>query len=185
MMKKLSENKKLLRQLKRGGVIIVDPDAVYVEGEISIGRGTVIKPCVFLTNVRIGADCIIGPVTEIIDSQIGDRVEGLFTAQIKRSKLSDGCKMHHHGYLGDAEVGRKVNIAAGAITCNYDGKKKSRTSIGDDAFVGSNVNLIAPIKIGKGCYVAAGSTLTSGLNTGEDNLVICREKMIAIKSFKK
>jgi bifunctional UDP-N-acetylglucosamine pyrophosphorylase/glucosamine-1-phosphate N-acetyltransferase len=184
-LKKLSKCRKLLKQLRRDGVTIIDPDTVYVKGEISIGRGTVVNPCVFLTNVRIGEDCIIGPVTEIIDSQIGDRVEGLFTAQIKRSKLDNGCKMHHHGYVGDTEVDRKVNISAGAITCNYDGKNKHKTVLGDGVFVGSNVNLIAPIRIEQGCYIAAGSTIVSGEYKEKNKLMICREKLMAIKALKK
>ncbi|MFH0856291.1 MAG: hypothetical protein V1860_00135 [bacterium] len=181
---KLSQNKKLLLELENSGVKIIYPDSVYVEGNLRIGKGTVIYPQVFLTNAEIGENSTIGPVAQIIDSVLGDNCYVGFTSQIKRSKIGNNFKMHHHGYIGDAEIGNNVNISAGAITCNYDGEVKSQTVICDNAFIGCNVNLVAPITIGKGCFIAAGSTLKSGLDTGEGNLIICREREVYIKKSK-
>ncbi|MFH1192680.1 MAG: hypothetical protein V1655_04370 [bacterium] len=182
-MQKISQNKQLFSKLQSDGVKIVDPDSVYIEGNIEIGWGTVIYPQVFLTESIIGENCSVGPVAQILNSVIGDNAYIGFTAQIKRCVIGDNLKMHHHSYLGDAVIGNSVNISAGAITCNYNGAVKSRTVICDNVFVGSNVNLIAPIVIGKGCFIAAGSTLKSGLETGKNNLIICREKEVYIKKF--
>ncbi|MFH0854046.1 MAG: hypothetical protein V1891_00970 [bacterium] len=183
-MTKLSQNKILLEKLRNLGVKIIDSDSVYVEGNVEIGEGSIIYPNVFLTDAVLGRNCEIGPVAQVVRSKIGDNAKILFTAQIKRSVAGDNLKMHHHSYLGDAEVGNNINYGAGAITCNYDGKNKNKTEISDDVFIGCNVNLIAPIVIGKGCYIAAGSTLKAGLETGELNLIVCREKDIYIKKLK-
>lgn len=182
-MQKLSQNKRLLLELQTSGVKIIDPDSVYIKENLKIGKGTVIYPQTFLTNAEIGENCTIGPVAQILNSALGDKCYVGFTAQIKRSKIGDNFKMHHHSYVGDARIGNFVNISAGAITCNYDGNAKSQTVIMDNVFIGSNVNLIAPIVIGKGCFIAAGSTLKSGIETGEGNLIICREKEIYIKKL--
>lgn len=184
-MQKLSSNKELLKSLLAEGVKIIDPDAVYIKGEIKIGSGTTIYPQVFLTDSQIGKNCFIGPVAQIIDSSIGNDVRVGFTAQIKRSQLGNNIKMQHHSYLGDAQVKDNVNIAAGVITCNFDGKNKNRTVIGEGAFIGCNVNLVAPLVIGKGCFIAAGSTIKANINTGEDNLIICREKEMYIRKCDK
>ena len=100
--------------------------------------------------------------------KIGDFVE------IKNAKLGDDTKVSHLAYVGDAVIGRNVNIGCGAITVNYDGFNKQLTEVEDDAFIGSNVNLIAPVKIGKGAYVVAGSTITH--NVDPDDMAIARER---------
>src|SRR5690606_8078567 len=100
--------------------------------------------------------------------KIGDFVE------IKNSSIADGSKISHLSYVGDAKVGRDVNIGCGAITVNYDGQNKFETEIGDGAFIGSNVNLIAPLKIGQGAYVVAGSTITR--DVPDNDLAIARER---------
>ncbi|MNI82563.1 Bifunctional protein GlmU [compost metagenome] len=94
--------------------------------------------------------------------------------EIKNASLGDGSKVSHLSYIGDAKVGKNVNIGCGAITVNYDGYNKSITEIEDDAFVGSNVNLIAPVKVGKGAYVVAGSTITQ--TVPENDLAIARNR---------
>jgi bifunctional UDP-N-acetylglucosamine pyrophosphorylase/glucosamine-1-phosphate N-acetyltransferase len=128
--------------------------------ESKVGRGTAIGPYAYLR-----------PGTEVgQDVKVGDFVE------LKNAKIDDGSKISHLSYVGDAVVGKNVNIGCGAITVNYDGFTKSTTEIHDDAFVGSNVNLIAPIVIGKGAYVVAGSTVTS--NVGEGDLAIARERQV-------
>ncbi|MFH1030210.1 MAG: hypothetical protein V1770_03055 [bacterium] len=182
-MQKLSKSSELMDKLQNTGVKIVDPDSVYFEGDVEIEEGTIIYPQVFLTDAKIGKNSKIGPVAEIIKSSVGDNSEILFGAQIKRSKIGNNLKMHHHSYLGDVEAGNNINIGAGAITCNYDGKNKHKTVICDDVFIGTNVNLVAPIKIGKGCFIAAGSTLKYGLDTGEGNLIVCREKEVYIRKL--
>jgi bifunctional UDP-N-acetylglucosamine pyrophosphorylase/glucosamine-1-phosphate N-acetyltransferase len=183
-MQKLSNNKKLLIKLLKAGVDIIDPESVYIEGEVKVGALTTILPNVCLTDVIIGKNCIIGPVVQIVDSRIGNDVYIGFTAQIKRCIIKDGVHMAHHSYLGDSQVGKNANISAGAITCNYDGKNKHKTVIGENAFIGSNVCLIAPNKIGKGVFIAAGSVIPANTKTGENNLIICREKEMIIKKLK-
>ncbi|KHF33738.1 Bifunctional protein GlmU [Paenibacillus sp. P1XP2] len=100
--------------------------------------------------------------------KIGDFVE------VKNAKIADGSKVSHLSYIGDAVVGKNVNVGCGAITVNYDGYNKSITEIEDDAFIGSNVNLIAPVKVGKGAYVVAGSTITHSVP--ENDLAIARKR---------
>jgi len=102
------------------------------------------------------------------NSRIGNFVE------IKKSNLGEGVKAAHLAYMGDAEIGDRVNMSCGAITANYDGKKKHKTVIGADAMIGSNVNLIAPVEIGEGAYVAAGSTVNKEVPA--DALAIARAK---------
>jgi bifunctional UDP-N-acetylglucosamine pyrophosphorylase/glucosamine-1-phosphate N-acetyltransferase len=128
--------------------------------ESSVGNGTSVGPYAYLRpGSEVGADV-----------KIGDFVE------LKNAKVDDGSKISHLSYVGDAVVGKNVNIGCGAITVNYDGYSKSMTEIQDDAFVGSNVNLIAPVVVGKGAYVVAGSTITS--NVGEGDLAIARERQV-------
>ncbi|MDQ0892056.1 bifunctional UDP-N-acetylglucosamine pyrophosphorylase/glucosamine-1-phosphate N-acetyltransferase [Paenibacillus sp. V4I9] len=124
----------------------------YVDNEASVGPFAYLRP-----GANIGKQV-----------KIGDFVE------IKNATLGEGSKVSHLSYVGDAVVGTNVNIGCGAITVNYDGFNKSLTEIGDDAFVGSNVNLIAPVKIGKGAYVVAGSTITYSVDDGD--LAIARER---------
>ncbi|OGF23312.1 hypothetical protein A2Y83_00635 [Candidatus Falkowbacteria bacterium RBG_13_39_14] len=180
-MQKLSKSPELLKKLQNAGVEIIDPDFIFIEGNVEIGEGSIIYPQVFLSDVKIGKNSKIGPVAEVIKSFVGDNAEILFGAQMKRSVVGNNFKMHHHSYIGDAELGDNINYGAGAITCNYDGINKYKTEISDDVFIGTNVNLIAPIKIGKGCFIAAGSTLKSGLETGEGNLIVCREKDVYVR----
>ncbi|WP_318153807.1 bifunctional UDP-N-acetylglucosamine diphosphorylase/glucosamine-1-phosphate N-acetyltransferase GlmU [Paenibacillus vietnamensis] len=126
---------------------------------------------------EIGDDCSVGPYANLRPNsklgtgcKIGDFVE------LKNASLDDGSKVSHLSYVGDAIVGKDVNIGCGAITVNYDGYNKSVTEIGDHAFVGSNVNLIAPVKIGDGAYVVAGSTVTQDVPAGD--LAIARERQV-------
>ena len=184
-LKKLSDGPALLARLRKDGVKIIDPDTVYVEGKIKIGRGSVIKPCVFLVNAEMGKECLIGPAAEITDAVIGDRAVILFNTQVKRARIGNDLKMHHRGYLGDAVVGNRVNYAAGATTGNYDGKKKHRTILGDDVFVGIGVNFVAPVLIADNCMIAAGSTIPAGNYEEKNRLLICRTKEVAVKPRKK
>ena len=112
-------------------------------------------------DTKIGKNCKIGPFTHIRWGVVlGNNVSIGNFVEIKNSKIGDNAKINHLSYIGDAEIGQSVNIGAGTITCNFDGKKKNKTIIEDNAFIGTNNSLIAPIKIGKNAYTAAGSVLT-------------------------
>jgi bifunctional UDP-N-acetylglucosamine pyrophosphorylase / glucosamine-1-phosphate N-acetyltransferase len=151
---------------------------IYIDGSTRIGRGVIIYPNVRISNSRIEdkavikdstvideshvkAGAAVGPFAHIrpgsevgADARIGNFVE------LKKAVIGTGSKASHLSYLGDARIGRGVNIGAGTITCNYDGKKKSLTVVGEGVFVGSDSQLVAPVRIGKGAYIGAGSTIT-------------------------
>lgn len=111
-------------------------------------------------NTKIGKNCKIGPFARIREKVIlGDGVR-IGNPEIKNSIIGKNAKIPHFAYIGDAEIGENVNIGAGTVICNYDGKRKHKTIIEDGVFIGSNTTLIAPVKIGKNAYVAAGSTIT-------------------------
>jgi len=126
-----------------------------------IGEGVMIKPGCVIDQSEIGAAAVLGPYSHLRPaSQIGPAAHVGNFVETKKMRLGRGSKANHLSYLGDAEIGEGVNIGAGTITCNYDGKKKHLTVIEDEAFVGSDSTLVAPVRIGKGSYVAAGSTIT-------------------------
>jgi bifunctional UDP-N-acetylglucosamine pyrophosphorylase/glucosamine-1-phosphate N-acetyltransferase len=102
---------------------------------------------------------------------------------VKKARLGEGSKANHLTYLGDAVIGKNVNIGAGTITCNYDGVNKSKTEIGDDAFIGSNTALVAPVKVGKGATIGAGSTITS--TVPDDQLAVARGKQRNIEGWQR
>ena len=149
----------------------------WLEGNTVIGKNCVIGPNTRLTNMQIGDgsslhftyahDAAVGKNTNIgpfvhirPDSCLADGVKVGNFVEIKNSSVGKGSKLPHLSYIGDADVGENVNIGCGCIIVNYDGKKKSRTNIGDNAFVGCNSNLVAPVVLGDNCYIAAGSTIT-------------------------
>jgi len=147
-----------------------------------IGDNSVIKPNSIVEDSTVGQDCSVGPFARIRpgsimanDSHVGNFVE------MKKVSLGQGAKAGHLAYLGDAHIGANVNIGAGTITCNYDGANKHLTEIGDDAFIGSDSQLVAPVKIGKGATIGAGSTITSEVS--DDELVITRVKQRHIKNW--
>ena len=158
--------KRTLVALMSEGVTIVDPDSTFVDTGAKIGRDTVIEPHTIIENgVTIGKNCHIGPFARIREkTKIDDNVEiGNFT-ELVRTKVSSGSKIKHMTYLGDAEIGKGVNVGAGTVTANYDGKNKNKTIIEDNAFIGVGAILIAPVKIGKGAVVGAGSVVTRNKN---------------------
>lgn len=171
--------------------IFLDPLNTYIDPSAEIGAETVIEPNVWIMGkTRIGKNCRIGFGSVIIDSTLEDNVQVTgariekscvehdaaigYTAQLKRTHFGAFSKMPHHGYLGDCEVGHHVNIGAGTITSNYDGAKKNKTVINDYAFIGTNVNLVAPIVIPEGAMIAAGSTITGKNKMPSWSLVIAR-----------
>ncbi len=110
---------------------------------------------------KIGKNCKIGPFAHIRENVVlGDNVKIGNFVEIKNSIIGENTKIMHLSYIGDAKIGKNVNIGAGTITCNYDGKKKHKTIIEDNAFIGTNNSLVAPVKIGQGAYTAAGSIIT-------------------------
>ncbi|MFP4472859.1 MAG: bifunctional N-acetylglucosamine-1-phosphate uridyltransferase/glucosamine-1-phosphate acetyltransferase [Candidatus Omnitrophota bacterium] len=152
---------RILEDLMRSGVSIVDPCTTFISADVRIGANTVIKPfTVIEDDVRIGKECQIGPFAHVRPGvRIGDRTEiGNFT-EISRSSVGKDCFMKHFSFLGDARVGSRVNIGAGAVTANFDGKDKHQTRVGDDAFVGSDAILVAPARVGKKSVVGAGCVM--------------------------
>ena len=185
---KLSINEQHMEQ----GVTIVDKNNTYIGPDVVIGAGTIIYPnSVIEGKVQIGTNCRIES-SYIRDSIIGDHVTvGPFAhirnqsvisdnvrvgnfVEIKKSTLSKGVKSAHLTYLGDSEIGENTNIGCGTITVNYDGTNKHKTVIGKNSFIGSNVNLIAPITIGDNATIAAGSTINEDVPS--DSLAIARER---------
>ena len=174
---------------------------VTIKGDVKLGNNVCIESNVVLSNVNIGANSTIKEFCSIEDSSIAKNVEvGPFArlrngavlddsakvgnfVEIKQAKLGAGSKANHHAYLGDATVGKKVNIGAGTITCNYDGKVKHKTTIEDGSFVGTNTSLVAPLKIGKKSYVAAGSVITADVPS--NSLAFGRSKQSTKKNWKK
>ncbi|PKR77500.1 bifunctional UDP-N-acetylglucosamine diphosphorylase/glucosamine-1-phosphate N-acetyltransferase GlmU [Halalkalibacillus sediminis] len=140
----------------------------------AIGDGTHIKQSV-VTDSRVGKDVSIGPFAHIRPaSDIHDQVKIGNFVEIKKTSMAKNSKASHLSYLGDAEIGKDVNVGCGSITVNYDGKEKHKTIIEDGAFIGCNSNLVAPVKIEKGAYVAAGSTITK--DVPEKSLSIARSR---------
>jgi len=151
---------------------------------VEIREGTEIAPFTHIEGAGIGRNCKIGPYARIRpgttladDAHIGNFVE------IKNSRIGAGSKANHLSYVGDASVGNNVNIGAGTITCNYDGANKHRTVIEDDAFIGSDTQLIAPVTVGKGATIGAGSTITR--NAPEGGLTLSRSRQVHIESWKR
>ncbi|MCQ1058798.1 bifunctional UDP-N-acetylglucosamine diphosphorylase/glucosamine-1-phosphate N-acetyltransferase GlmU [Photobacterium sp. ZSDE20] len=187
-------------ELQCGTDIEIDVN-VIIEGSVSLGNNviigagsilkdceiddnTIIRPYSVIEGATVGEDCTVGPFTRLRpgaelmgDSHVGNFVE------MKKSRLGKGSKANHLTYLGDAEIGDRVNIGAGTITCNYDGANKFKTEIADDVFVGSDTQLIAPVKVGKGATIGAGATINR--NVGEGELVITRAPARTVKGWKR
>jgi bifunctional UDP-N-acetylglucosamine pyrophosphorylase/glucosamine-1-phosphate N-acetyltransferase len=126
-----------------------------------IGNGVVVKDLSVIEESDIASGASVGPFAHLRPgSVIGERARIGNFVEVKKSTIGDGSKANHLSYIGDATVGRNVNIGAGVITCNYDGFDKHPTVIEDDVFVGSDSQLVAPVKIGKGALIAAGATIT-------------------------
>jgi len=138
-----------------------------VISECELGDGVWIKPGCVLETSRIRAHAQLGPYTHLRPGcDIGEEVHMGNFVEAKKAKLGRGSKANHLTYLGDAVLGEKVNVGAGTITCNYDGQRKHQTIIEDGAFIGSDATLVAPVRIGKGAYVAAGSSITEDVPEG-------------------
>ena len=173
----------LSQDTKFGKNVIIDP-YVVIGKKTKIGDNVEILPFTHIENGILEANVNVGPFSRIRPGSFlskGSRV-GNFV-EVKKSKVGKNSKINHLSYIGDTVIGKDVNIGAGTITCNYDGKRKNKTIILDKVFIGSNTSLIAPIKIGKKAVVGAGSTLTK--NVKEKSLVLTRAKQIEIKKYKR
>jgi bifunctional UDP-N-acetylglucosamine pyrophosphorylase/glucosamine-1-phosphate N-acetyltransferase len=131
-----------------------------------------------------GEQCEIGPFARLRPgAELAGNVKVGNFVEIKKSTVDDGSKVNHLTYIGDAEIGKGVNVGAGTITCNYDGVNKHKTTIGDGAFIGSGVELVAPVEIGRDATIGAGSTITKP--TPDDQLTLERAKQLSVRGWKK
>jgi bifunctional UDP-N-acetylglucosamine pyrophosphorylase/glucosamine-1-phosphate N-acetyltransferase len=186
--------------LQAGRDVVIDVN-VIVEGQVTLGNRVTIGPNCVLRNVAIGDDvtikensiledslvdkhCVIGPFSRLRPethlaegAHIGNFVE------VKKSLIGSGSKINHLTYIGDATIGQKVNVGAGTITCNYDGVNKHKTTISDNAFIGSNTSLVAPISIGENATIAAGSTITK--DAPANTLTISRAKQATVPGWQR
>ena len=169
----------------QNGVTIEDMDNTYIYDYVEIGMDTVIHPNTTIKNdVVIGENCEIGPNAYIREGcRLDKNVKIGSFVEIKKAIIGEGAKVPHLSYMGDCEIGAKTNIGCGTITCNYDGFNKSKTIIGEHSFIGSNTNLVAPVKLGKNSFVGAGSTITN--DVPDDALAIARERQKNIEGWNK
>ena len=152
--------------------------------DVSIGDNSTIESFSHLSSASVGANCNIGPYARLREgSEIGDNARIGNFVETKKTKLGDGAKANHLAYLGDAEIGDKTNVGAGTITCNYDGTNKHKTTIGKESFIGTNSSLVAPVNIGEGAYVGAGSVITK--DVPNDALAVGRGKQVIKEDWAK
>lgn len=210
--------RRINEKLMDSGVVMIDPERTYLSAQTTIGRDTVVYPGVITEGiVQIGANCVVGHDSRIVDSVIADGVDiqistilnsdvdsgthvgpyaylrpdshigknvkvGDFV-EVKNSTMKDGAKASHLTYIGDAEVGKNVNLGCGTVFVNYDGTHKFRTVVGDNCFIGCNSNLVSPVTVADGAYVAAGSTITKDV-PGEA-LAIARARQVNKEGYTK
>ena len=164
-------------------------DGVHIESnnlirDSKLGAGTVVHSNCHIESSTTGANCEIGPFARMRPgAELANNVKVGNFVEIKKSTIADGSKINHLTYIGDCEVGTGVNVGAGTITCNYDGANKHKTTIGDNVFIGSGVNLVAPVEIGKGATIGAGSTITK--SAPDEQLTLERSKQVTITGWKK
>ena len=206
MQMKLTANQKIQISLRnkflKKGVKMISPETIFFSKDTKIGKNVIIEPyvvildkvsiknnvrvCSFshLENVKVENNVSIGPYARIrpgttlkSGSKIGNFVE------IKKSTVGINSKINHLSYVGDTSVGKSVNIGAGTITCNYDGIKKSKTTIKDKVFVGSNSSLVAPVVLNKGSVIGAGSVITKNVN--KNSLALTRSSQKEKKNYRR
>ena len=193
---------KLRNHAMKIGVTLRSPETVFLSKDTKYGKNVVINPYVVIgKKTKIGNNVEVLPFTHIENATLESNVKvgpfsrirpGSFLSkgsrvgnfvEVKKSKVGKKTKINHLSYVGDSIIGKNVNIGAGTITCNYDGKKKNKTKILDGAFIGSNTALVAPIRIGKNSVVGAGSTLTK--NVKNKSLSLTRANQVEIKNYKR
>ncbi len=185
--------------LECGRDVSIDVNCVF-EGRVALGDGVHIGPNCVLRNVSVAAGSEVHAFSQLEDAEVGSRCRvgpyarlrpgasladevhvGNFV-EVKASRIGSGSKANHLSYIGDSEVGERVNIGAGTVTCNYDGAQKHRTVIEDDCFIGSDATLVAPVRIARGSYIGAGSTISKDTPPGQ--LTVARAKQVSLPSWK-
>jgi bifunctional UDP-N-acetylglucosamine pyrophosphorylase / glucosamine-1-phosphate N-acetyltransferase len=179
------EQQRLRKKALDAGVTLIAPETVFLSADTKFGRDVVVEPYVVfgdkvkvddgavirsfshLVGAHVGKNVSVGPFARLRPgTRLGDGVHIGNFVEVKEATIAAGAKANHLSYIGDAEVGANANIGAGTITCNYDGNAKHRTEIGNDAFIGSNSALVAPVKIGAGAYIGSGSVITEDVQAG-------------------
>ncbi len=193
--------RRIVERLMDEGVTVIDPSTTYIHSTVRIGKDTIIHPMTFIEGKTvIGEDCEIGPMSRIVDSEIGSRVRiirsevymafiddevtvGPFArlregsvlkrkvrvgnfVEVKKATLEEKVAAQHLTYIGDAHIGRGTNVGAGTITCNYDGVRKNPTFVGENVFIGSDTELVAPVRVEDDALIGAGSVITSDVPKG-------------------
>jgi bifunctional UDP-N-acetylglucosamine pyrophosphorylase/glucosamine-1-phosphate N-acetyltransferase len=168
-------------KVRLGDGVRIGPNCVL--RNVTLAEGTEVRAFSHLDEAEVGARCLLGPYARLRPgASLADEVHIGNFVEVKASRIGKGSKANHLAYVGDAEVGANVNIGAGTITCNYDGANKNRTVIEDDCFIGSDATLVAPVRIAKGSYIGAGSTISK--NTPAGQLTVARAKQVSIPSWK-
>jgi bifunctional UDP-N-acetylglucosamine pyrophosphorylase / glucosamine-1-phosphate N-acetyltransferase len=151
---------------------------------VKVGPGTRIAAFCHIEEASIGPDGVIGPYARLRPgTELGAEVHIGNFVEVKKSRIGDKSKANHLAYIGDAEIGQRVNVGAGTITCNYDGANKFKTTIEDDVFIGSDTQLVAPITVGRGATLGAGTTLTK--NAPPDTLTVSRARQVTVANWKR
>ena len=199
-LQKLQKN--LRNKFYKLGVKMLGPETIYFSKDTKIGKNVTIDPyVVFGAKVRVGNNVTIKSFSHLEDCKLENKVEvgpyarirpgtvlkenskiGNFV-EVKKSTVGKKSKVNHLTYIGDSEIGKFVNVGAGTITCNYDGRRKHKTKIKDKVFVGSNSSLVAPLTIGESSVIGAGSVITK--NVGNKSLSLTRSLQTQIKNYKK
>lgn len=165
---------RILNKIMQEGVTIIDPKNTYIEEGVEIGKDTAIYPYTFIeSNVKIGSKCSVGPFARLRSgTTLEENVSVGNFVEIVRSYIGKQTKLRHQCYIGDTTIGKRVNIGAGTIVANYDGRRKHKTIIEDDAFIGTGTILIAPVKIGKAAVTGSGSVVTKNHNVPAGKTVV-------------
>ena len=191
----------LRNKFLKSGVKMVGPETIFFSNDTQIGKNVIIEPYVVIgSKVKIGNNVVIKSFSHLESCQIENKVEigpyarirpntilkegskvGNFV-EVKKSVIGKKSKVNHLTYIGDSKIGKSVNVGAGTITCNYDGKKKYVTNIKDKVFIGSNSSIIAPITIGEGSTIGAGSVITR--NVKRKSLALTRSEQKEVKNYK-
>ena len=191
----------LRNKFLKSGVKMVGPETIFFSNDTQIGKNVIIEPYVVIgSKVKIGNNVVIKSFSHLESCQIENKVEigpyarirpntilkegskvGNFV-EVKKSVIGKKSKINHLTYIGDSKIGKSVNVGAGTITCNYDGKKKYVTNIKDKVFIGSNSSLVAPITIGEGSTIGAGSVITR--NVERKSLALTRSEQKEVKNYK-
>ena len=191
----------LRNKFLKSGVKMIGPETIFFSNDTQIGKNVTIEPYVVIgSKVKIGNNVVIKSFSHLESCQIENKVEigpyarirpntilkegskvGNFV-EVKKSVIGKKSKVNHLTYIGDSKIGKSVNVGAGTITCNYDGKKKYITNIKDKVFIGSNSSLVAPITIGEGSTIGAGSVITR--NVKRKSLALTRSEQKEVKNYK-